>query len=194
MANKTHTYTDKTEVKEILDRVADGEGTVFIGETRLKPQVEFVMLFGANLLDVLKKYDLARNDMFVLFAVLAKMGYGNQLAIKQNSIAKELSMAPQNVGRSWRKLKEYGVFIEDKFGNEFVNFDLFLKGKGRVVLDLFEEQAQLSHDVMEAKGIETKRPFQKIVPKEKRVKPTRKPRPLKQTQQPSLPTTEDIPF
>ena len=154
--------TKKSEVQTVVDKVVQGDATIFIGETKVKSNVEFVMLFGANFDTVLRENNtLHMRDMRVLFAVLNKMAYGNQLSIKQKAIASELSMDQSNVCKSWKKLQDAGVFIEDVHGNEFVNFDLFLKGKGRTVIDTFEVQAQMCHNVLEDKGIHTKRPFRK---------------------------------
>lgn len=154
--------TKKSEVQTVVDKVVQGDATIFIGETKVKSNVEFVMLFGANFDTVLRENNaLHMRDMRVLFAVLNKMAYGNQLSIKQKAIAAELSMDQSNVCKSWKKLQDAGVFIEDVHGNEFVNFDLFLKGKGRTVIDTFEVQAQMCHNVLEDKGIHTKRPFRK---------------------------------
>lgn len=154
--------TKKSEVQTVVDKVVQGDATIFIGETKVKSNVEFVMLFGANFDTVLRENNaLHMRDMRVLFAVLNKMAYGNQLSIKQKAIAAELGMDQSNVCKSWKKLQDAGVFIEDVHGNEFVNFDLFLKGKGRTVIDTFEVQAQMCHNVLEDKGIHTKRPFRK---------------------------------
>ena len=150
--------TDKNQVQNVVDAIK-GDATIFIGETRVKSQVEFVMLFGANFDAVLKKHKFFMNDMRVLFAVLHKMTYGNQLSIKQKSIASELGMDSSNVSKSWNKLLKAGIFVKDEHGNEFVNFDLFLKGKGKTVAEKFEEQAALSHDVLAKQDIKTKRPF-----------------------------------
>lgn len=150
--------TDKKQVQNVVDAIK-GDATIFIGETRVKSQVEFVMLFGANFDAVLKQNKFFMTDMRVLFAVLNKMAYGNQLSIKQKSIADELGIAPPHVSTSWKKLLKAGVFVKDQFGNEFVNFDLFLKGKGKTVAEKFEEQASLSHDVLQKQNIKTKRPF-----------------------------------
>lgn len=155
--------TDKTQVQKIVEAAVPGDATIFIGETRVKAQVEFVMLFGANFDTVLRDNEtLHMRDMRILFAVLNKMAYGNQLSIKQKSIASELGIDQSNVSKSWKKLQDAGIFIEDIHGNEFVNFDLFLKGKGRSVADNFEIQAQMCHNVLEAKGVKTKRPFRKF--------------------------------
>lgn len=155
--------TSKSEVQPIVDKVVQGNATIFIGETKVKSNVEFVMLFGANFDTVLRENKtLCMSDMRVLFAVLNKMAYGNQLSIKQKAIAAELGIDQGNVSKSWKKLQDAGVFIEDVHGNEFVNFDLFLKGKGRSVVDNFEIQAQMCHNVLEGKGIKTKRPFRKF--------------------------------
>jgi hypothetical protein len=40
-----------------------------------------------------------------------------------------------------------------------VNFDLFLKGKGKTVGEQFEAQAQLSHEILQAQNVKTRRPF-----------------------------------
>ena len=155
--------TKKGEVQEIVNKAVQGDATIFIGETKVRTQVEFVMLFGANFDTVLRDNEtLCMSDMRVLFAVLTKMAYGNQLSIKQKSIASELKMDQSNVSKAWKKLQDVGIFIEDIHGNEFVNFDLFLKGKGRSVVDQFEAQAQMCHNVLEAKGVKTKRPFRKF--------------------------------
>ena len=155
--------TDKNQVQTIVKEAVQGDATIFIGETRIKAQVEFVMLFGANFDLLLKQNDtLCMSDMRVLFAVLNKMSYGNQLSIKQKAIASELKIDQGNVSKSWKKLLDAGIFTQDIHGNEFVNFDLFLKGKGRSVVDNFEIQAQMCHNVLEDKGIKTKRPFRKF--------------------------------
>lgn len=151
--------TDKNDIQNVAKHAINGDATIFIGETRIKSQVEFVMLFGANFDAVLRENKFFMNDMRVLFAVLNKMAYGNQLSIKQKSIAEELGMDTSNVSKSWNKLLKTGVFVKDRFGNEFVNFDLFLKGKGKTVGEQFEEQAQLSHDILQAQKVQTKRPF-----------------------------------
>lgn len=155
--------TKKGEVQKVVNEVVQGDATIFIGETKVRTQVEFVMLFGANFDTVLRENEtLCMSDMRVLFAVLTKMAYGNQLSIKQKSIASELGMDQSNVCKAWKKLQDTGIFIEDIHGNEFVNFDLFLKGKGRTVIDQFEAEAQMCHNVLEDKGIKTKRPFRKF--------------------------------
>ena len=151
--------TKKETVQKIVDHAITGDATIFIGETKVKSQVEFVMLFGANFDAVLKKNKFFMNDMRVLFAVLNKMSYGNQLSIKQVSISKELKIAASHVSTSWNKLLNAGVFVRDEYGNEFVNFDLFLKGKGKTVREQYEQQAALSHEVLEKKNVKTKRPF-----------------------------------
>jgi DNA-binding MarR family transcriptional regulator len=160
--------TDKDRVQSVVDAIK-GDATIFIGETRVKSQVEFVMLFGANFDAVLKKHKFFMNDMRVLFAVLHKMTYGNQLSIKQKSIGAELGMDSSNVSKSWNKLLKAGIFVKDEHGNEFVNFDLFLKGKGKTVAEKFEEQAALSHDVLAKQDIKTKRPFRAKEPEKKPV-------------------------
>lgn len=151
--------TNKHDIQDVANNAINGDATIFIGETRIKSQVEFVMLFGANFDAVLKQNKFFMNDMRVLFAVLNKMAYGNQLSIKQKSIAEELGMDTSNVSKSWNKLLKTGVFVKDKFGNEFVNFDLFLKGKGKTVGEQFEAQAQLSHEILQAQKVKTRRPF-----------------------------------
>jgi DNA-binding MarR family transcriptional regulator len=167
--------TKKEDVQQVVENAIKGDATIFIGETRVKSQVEFVMLFGANFDAVLKENDFFMNDMRVLFAVLNKMAYGNQLSIKQKSIAQELNIDTSNVSKSWNKLLAAGVFIKDNHGNEFVNFDLFLKGKGKTVAEQFEEQAALSHEVLEQKNVKTKRPFRAPKPAFKEEKPTKQP-------------------
>jgi DNA-binding MarR family transcriptional regulator len=153
----------KNDVQKIVNEAVKGDATIFIGETKVRTQVEFVMLFGSNFDTVLRENEaLCMSDMRVLFAVLNKMAYGNQLSIKQKSIASELSMDQSNVSKAWKKLQDVGIFIEDIHGNEFVNFDLFLKGKGRTVIEQYEVQAQMCHNVLEAKGVKTKRPFRKF--------------------------------
>lgn len=159
--------TDKSQVQNIVDDAIKGDATIFIGETRVKSQVEFVMLFGSNFDAVLKENQFFMNDMRVLFCVLNKMAFGNQLSLKQKSIAEELNINTSNVSKSWNKLLEAGVFVKDKFGNEFVNFDLFLKGKGKTVAEKFEEQAALSHDILKKKKIQTRRPFRAAKPVKK---------------------------
>jgi hypothetical protein len=151
--------TNKNDIQNVANNAINGDATIFIGETRIKSQVEFVMLFGANFDAVLKTHKFFMNDMRVLFAVLNKMAYGNQLSIKQKSIADELGMDTSNVSKSWNKLLKTGVFVKDEFGNEFVNFDLFLKGKGKTVGEQFEAQAQLSHEILQAQNVKTRRPF-----------------------------------
>jgi biotin operon repressor len=152
----------KTDVQKTVNEAIKGNATIFIGETKVKAQVEFVMLFGANFDTVLRDNEtLCMTDMRVLFAVLNKMAYGNQLSIKQKAIASELTMDQSNISKAWKRLQDVGIFIEDIHGNEFVNFDLFLKGKGSTVVDQYEAQAQMCHDVLQAKGVKTKRPFRK---------------------------------
>lgn len=154
---------NKSDVQKVVEQRIQGDATIFIGETKARAQVEFVMLFTANLDAVLRTNNtLCMSDMRVMLAVLNKMAYGNQLSIKQKSIASELSMDQSNVSKAWKKLQEAGIFVEDTHGNEFVNFDLFLKGKGRTVTEQLEPQAQLCHNVLEKKGVETKRPFRKF--------------------------------
>lgn len=153
----------KDDVQNIVNEAVQGNATIFIGEAKVKSQVEFVMLFGANFDTVLRENEsLHMSDMRVLFAVLNKMAYGNQLSIKQKSIASELDMDQSNVCKSWKKLQDTGIFVQDVHGNEFVNFDLFLKGKGRNVVDQFEARAQMCHNVLESTGVKTKRPFRKF--------------------------------
>ena len=152
--------TKKSEVQHHVDKTIGGEDAyIFIGEKKLKPNASFVMLFGANFNQVIRDPNIKLNmaDMRVLFCILDKMAYGNHLSIKQKSIAKELNIDASNVSKSWLKLFSAGVFVKDKYDNEFVNFDLFLKGKGKRVIDEFSDAAKLSHETMKEKNIKTTR-------------------------------------
>jgi hypothetical protein len=152
--------TSKSAVQAVVDQAVKGDATIYIGSARVKPREEFVMMFGANVDKVLKNNDtLTMQDIRVLFCVLAKMSYGNQLAIKQNAIAKELGIATSNTSAAWGKLKKAGVFFKDQHGNEYVNFDLFLKGQGTMVMDDFQEQADTSHQILTMNGNDTRQPF-----------------------------------
>jgi hypothetical protein len=181
----------KSAVQAVVDQAVKGDATIYIGSARVKPREEFVMMFGANVDMVLKNNDtLTMQDIRVLFCVLAKMSYGNQLAIKQNAIASELGIDTGNVSKAWGKLKKAGVFFKDRHGNEYVNFDLFLKGQGTMVLDNFQEQADLAHQILAMNGNEVRQPFGNI-PKVRKPR-VAKAKPVKA--QPTTPTTEDIPF
>jgi DNA-binding MarR family transcriptional regulator len=154
--------TKKSDVQDIVNNAVQGEDAfVFVGEQKVKPSESFVMLFCANfnrvLCDPNSKLNMA--DMRVLFCVLEKTLYGNQLSIKQKAIAIEMEIDASNVSKSWRKLSTAGIFMKDKFGNEFINFDLFLKGKGKNVLSEFSENAKLSHEKMADRNIKTIAPF-----------------------------------
>ena len=46
--------TKKGEVQKVVNEVVQGDATIFIGETKVRTQVEFVMLFGANFDTVLR--------------------------------------------------------------------------------------------------------------------------------------------
>jgi len=154
--------TNKNDVQDVVNKTITGDATIFIGESRVKSDVAFVMMFTSNLDAAIKFNKLQMTDIRILLAVLNKMNYGNQLSIKQASIATELGLDKSNVSKSWTKLKNSGIFLTDSFGNEFVNFDLFLKGKGKHVGEQFEEQADLSHKTMVKLNIPTRRPFRKI--------------------------------
>lgn len=154
--------TKKSEVQEHVNRAIEGDSAyIFIGEKKVKPNASFVMLFGANFNQVISdpKINLNMADMRVLFCVLGKMAFGNQLSIKQKAIALELGIDCSNVSKSWSKLSNAGIFVKDQYENEFVNFDLFLKGKGRNVMDEFAAAAKISHEKMEQKNIKTIAPF-----------------------------------
>jgi hypothetical protein len=62
-------------------------------------------------------------------------------------------------------LSDSGIFMCDAHGNEFMNFDLFLKGKPDNATETFAEQAALSHAVMIANDVKTVIPFPKFVKK-----------------------------
>ena len=157
--------TEKSDVQSVVDKNVKGDAVIFIGESKAKSHVDFVMLFASNFDQVLKNTDLNLTDLRVLFGVLSKMCWGNQLVIKQNAIALELALDPSNVSKSWKKLMNAGVFLSDEYGNEFINFDLFLKGKGKTVCNEFEVLSRHSNDVLRDKGLNTVRPFRKIYEK-----------------------------
>lgn len=155
--------TDKDDVQHIVDHAVEGNANIFIGKAQAKSKIGFVMLFGANFDAVLSKFEFTMADMRVLFCVLSKMAYGNQLSIKQSGIAKELDVHKSNVSKSWKKLSDSGIFMCDAHGNEFMNFDLFLKGKPDNATETFAEQAALSHATMIAKNVKTVIPFPRFV-------------------------------
>jgi Firmicute plasmid replication protein (RepL) len=141
--------TQKSDAQKVIDNAINGDANIFIKETTYKPQVEFVMLFGANFNAVLHDSKLTMTDMRVLFAVIAKMCYGNQIAIKQSAIAVELGIDASNVSRAWKTLTEIGIFIEDAHTNVFLNYDLFIKGKTKTMMNEYKERAKISHEKME---------------------------------------------
>jgi hypothetical protein len=157
--------TDKNDVQHIVDHAVEGNANIFIGKAQAKSKIGFVMLFGANFDAVLSKFEFTMADMRVLFCVLSKMAFGNQLSIKQSGIAKELDVHKSNVSKSWKKLSDSGIFMCDAHGNEFMNFDLFLKGKPDNATETFAEQAALSHAAMIANDVKTVIPFPKFVKK-----------------------------
>lgn len=150
----TRVSTDKADVQGVVDRAIQGDAVIYINNATYKPEVEFFMLFGANFNAVLAEHRFTMTDMRVLFAVLSKMSFGNQIDIKQKGIAKELGMDASNVSKSWRTLLDLGVFVKDEFDNEFLNYDLFLKGKTKAMLDEYLGRATLSHEkVKDIKGV-----------------------------------------
>ena len=52
------------------------------------------------------------DDYRVLHKILAKLGYGNALAVTQREIAEELQIDPSNVSKSFKRLLDLGIILE----------------------------------------------------------------------------------
>lgn len=93
---------------------------------QIKPLNDFVILFLNSFVSLMVKFDLQKNDMLVLFAILSKMKNGNQVNITQKAIAKELGRDTANLNRNYKKLRECGILISDEYGNEFINTNIIV--------------------------------------------------------------------
>ena len=162
--------TDKSQVQRIVNKTVEGDAVIFIGKSKIKSREQWVMLFPRNLVMFLNQFHkkLSLHDIRVLFCVMDKMAYGNAINIKQTAIAKEINSHQANVSKSWATLKESGIFLADEFGSEFLNYDLILKGGGKVATETYLDNSTKSHEKMRSLNIHTNQPFP--VPKKLKIK------------------------
>ncbi|NBI43990.1 hypothetical protein GVX76_11090 [[Haemophilus] felis] len=101
---------------------------VSTSKTHVKPLNPFVLIFHQVFREIILKFDLGGFDVVLISLLADKMQFGNQVAITQTALAKELGVKRQAVTRSFKKLKDCGLLLEDEFGNQFLNAQVIAKG------------------------------------------------------------------
>jgi len=89
---------------------------------------EFVLFFVDNFNEVMIKYNLTQREIKVIFAILNKMSYGNQLNITQKAISQKSGIAKAHVSTIYKSLIEKNILIRYEDGSIFFNPNLALKG------------------------------------------------------------------
>lgn len=125
--------TNKNEIKDELGNLVDGmkEGeniNVFKGRKKANTKQDFVMMFNSSLKNVFIDNSLSLSDFYVLLQVIEYVSYGNVISLTQQNIAEDLGIKQQQVSRSFKKLKDAGIFIEGKRGSLFLNPQYLVKG------------------------------------------------------------------
>lgn len=101
---------------------------VSTSKTSVKPLNPFALIFLQVFRELILKFDLNGSDIVVLTLLAEKMQYGNQVSITQTALANELNIKKQSVNRTFKKLKNCGLLLEDEFGNQFINAQILAKG------------------------------------------------------------------
>lgn len=87
-------------------------GLAVIRSARYPRGVDFMTMF-VDGLKYLASLDLSGDDSRVLFMLLTRLDFQNWVAVSQETLAEELSMQRQNVGRSiWRLIERHVLEIE----------------------------------------------------------------------------------
>lgn len=107
----------------------DGENmNVFKGRKKADIKEEFVMVFNKTLTNALISKQLTIVDLTVLFKVVEYVSFGNVINLTQQHIADDIGIKRQQVNRSFKKLRETGIFIDGKKGSLFLNPQYLVKG------------------------------------------------------------------
>lgn len=120
-----------TELVDILDTtLKKGNKSVNIFASASKMQIvnNYVLLFFDSFLQTIDDYNLSKNDIRVMLRIMKMMSFGNLIRISWSDVAKSLNIAPNNMPRHLKKLKEAGLIIEDS-NNMYLNPQIIAKGK-----------------------------------------------------------------
>jgi hypothetical protein len=95
--------------------------TIFIGKGTLRARSEFALIFYESFLDTIDFYNLGKTDIKVLMGLLLFLSRGNVVQLTQSTIAKRIHVQPFQVSRSFARLKESKLLIEDGDKSLFLN-------------------------------------------------------------------------
>lgn len=117
-----------SKMNKLQTALEDSHTAIIVGRQRVKPLNQFVMLFYANLRQIIEEHDLNTTTLKVLLMLIEKMEYGNLVQLKQSALAKEMGMQRQNINRAFRTLKDIGLLLELETGI-YVNPHVITKGE-----------------------------------------------------------------
>lgn len=126
--NITNRDEIKEELTELVDGLQDGENlNVFKGKKKANIKEEFVMVFNRSFCKTMKSFSLSPTDLTVLFQVIEYVSYGNVINLTHQTIADDLDLTRPQVSKSFKKLKDAGIFVEEK-KSLFLNPQYLVKG------------------------------------------------------------------
>lgn len=116
--------------KELLQKKLNDENTVFIaGTKKTKTIIPFTIFFAQNYYNLLETKGFGINEQKILFKLLDLVYNKNNdmlISFNQKSLAKELNIDISNFYKSFKKLKELKIILDNK-GHLFINYNLFCK-------------------------------------------------------------------
>lgn len=119
----------KEALNNLVDNMKDGENiNVFKGRKKANIKEDFIMVFNKALLKAVITYKLSNTDISVLLQVIEYVSWGNVINLTHQNIADDLDLTRPQVSKSFKKLKESGIFIEGKKGSLFLNPQYLVKG------------------------------------------------------------------
>lgn len=139
-----------SEVAEHLTDFIDGEmeeeqrAIVHISREKVFPATPFVFMFVDNFERICAVHKLTAFEIRVLLKLIQKMQFGNQVNLTQVAIAAEMAVAKQQINKTFKRLIDTGVMVNDEFGSTFVNLEMFMKGKFSNADREFKRQYDLS--------------------------------------------------
>ena len=112
------------ELPQILTEkpdIQDKRVTVIVKKGTVKTNSEFVIMFYKNVLADILASKLTLTDVKVLLGVLDHVGRGNVINLTQNQIASEIGITQPQVSKSWKKLIDSKIFLQNIHGSVFLN-------------------------------------------------------------------------
>ena len=106
----------------------DLQVNIFSKKKTTKPSQEFVMVFHSNFYQLFDEFNLAKNDMKVLFVLFEYLSYGNTLQLTLQTIANRTGIEKSNVSRIFSKLEKAKILYRDEGRSLFLNPMFIVKG------------------------------------------------------------------